>query len=213
LKKNLLILITLCVVLIPSSAQRKRDEKLIQLSGVVRNEYLQPLQFVHILIMNKSRGTISDTKGMFSFVVEPYDTIVFSAVGYKRTGIVVPDTLESFHFPVDIIMEGDTIEIREVIILPWKTYQEFKQAFIALELPDDDLERAFHNLALIQQQIHNPDAPPDPDVNYQYHLREQFNARYTQGQTPYYSIFDPLRWAKFFNYLEEGKFKDSNKDR
>lgn len=213
MKKNLLILITLCVVLIPSSAQRKRDEKLIQLSGVVRNEYLQPLQFVHILIMNKSRGTISDTKGMFSFVVEPYDTIVFSAVGYKRTGIVVPDTLESFHFPVDIIMEGDTIEIREVIILPWKTYQEFKQAFIALELPDDDLERAFHNLALIQQQIHNPDAPPDPDVNYQYHLREQFNARYTQGQTPYYSIFDPLRWAKFFNYLEEGKFKDSNKDR
>jgi hypothetical protein len=213
LKKNLLILITLCVVLIPSSAQRKRDEKLIQLSGVVRNEYLQPLQFVHILIMNKSRGTISDTKGMFSFVVEPYDTIVFSAVGYKRTGIVVPDTLESFHFPVDIIMEGDTIEIREVIILPWKTYQEFKQAFIALELPDDDLERAFHNLALIQQQIHNPDAPPDPDVNYQYHLREQFNARYTQGQTPYYSIFDPLRWAKFFNYLEEGKFKDPNKDR
>ena len=213
MKKNLLILITLCVVLIPSSAQRKRDEKLIQLSGVVRNEYLQPLQFVHILIMNKSRGTISDTKGMFSFVVEAYDTIVFSAVGYKRTGIVVPDTLESFHFPVDIIMEGDTIEIREVIILPWKTYQEFKQAFIALELPDDDLERAFHNLALIQQQIHNPDAPPDPDVNYQYHLREQFNARYTQGQTPYYSIFDPLRWAKFFNYLEEGKFKDPNKDR
>ncbi|HEC43134.1 MAG TPA: hypothetical protein ENI20_09930 [Bacteroides sp.] len=213
LKKNLLILITLCVVLIPSSAQRKRDEKLIQLSGVVRNEFLQPLQFVHILIMNQSRGTISDTKGMFSFVVEPYDTIVFSAVGYKRTGIVVPDTLESFHFPVDIVMEGDTIEIREVIILPWKTYQEFKQAFIALELPDDDLERAFHNLALIQRQIHNPDAPPDPDVNYQYHLREQFNARYTQGQTPYYSIFDPMRWAKFFNYLEEGKFKDSNKNR
>ncbi len=213
MKKNLLILITLCVVLIPSSAQRKRDEKLIQLSGVVRNEFLQPLQFVHILIMNQSRGTISDTKGMFSFVVEPYDTIVFSAVGYKRTGIVVPDTLESFHFPVDIVMEGDTIEIREVIILPWKTYQEFKQAFIALELPDDDLERAFHNLALIQRQIHNPDAPPDPDVNYQYHLREQFNARYTQGQTPYYSIFDPMRWAKFFNYLEEGKFKDSNKNR
>ena len=134
-------------------------------------------------------------------------------MGYKRTGIIIPDTLDSFYYPVDVIMETDTIEIREVIILPWKTYQEFKQAFISLELPDDDLERAFHNLAMIHSQIHNPDAPPDPDVNYQYHLREQFNARYDMGQTPYYSILDPLRWAKFFEYLKEGKFRDPNKDR
>ena len=96
------------------------DEKLIQLSGVVRNEYLQPLQFVHILIMNQRRGTISDTRGMFSFVVHPHDTIMFSAVGYKRTGLIIPDTLASFSYPVDVIMEGDTIEIKEVIdiVLP-----------------------------------------------------------------------------------------------
>lgn len=170
------------------------------------------MQFVHILIVNQSRGTISDTRGVFSFVVEPHDTILFSAVGYKRTGIVIPDTLGTYHYPIDVIMESDTIEIREVIILPWKTYQEFKQAFVSLELPDDDLQRAFHNLAMIHSQIHNPDAPPDPDVNYQYHLREQFNARYDMGQTSYYSIFDPLRWAKFFEYLKDGKFKDPNKD-
>ena len=209
MKKYLLILFTLCVVLLPSHGQD--DDGLIQLSGVVRNAYLRPMQFVHILILNKSRGTISDTKGMFSFVVEPHDTILFSAVGYKRTGLIIPDTLESFNYPVDIIMEQDTIEIREVIILPWKTYQEFKQAFVSLELPDDDLQRAFHNLAMIHSQIHNPDAPPDPDVNYQYHLREQYNATYTKGQTPYYSIFNPVNWAKFFDYLKKGKFKDPNR--
>ena len=199
------------VVLLPSHGQR--DEKLIQLSGVVRNEYLQPMQFVHILILNKRRGTISDTRGMFSFVVQPHDTILFSAVGYKRTGLIIPDTLESFNYPVDVIMETDTIEIREVIILPWKTYQEFKKAFIALELPNDDLKRAFHNLAMIHKQIHNPDAAPDPGLNYQYYLRDQYNAMYTKGQTPYYSIFNPLRWAEFFRYLEEGKFKNPDKDR
>ena len=171
------------------------------------------MQFVHILILNTRRGTISDTRGMFSFVVQPYDTILFSAVGYKRTGLIIPDTLKSFNYPVDVIMETDTIEIREVIILPWKTYQEFKQAFIALELPDDDLQRAFHNLAMIHKQIHNPDAPPDPDLNYQYYLRDQYNATYSKGQTPYYSIFNPMRWAEFFRYLDEGKFKNPNKDR
>jgi hypothetical protein len=209
LKKHLLILISLSFAVQASHSQD--DEKLIQLSGVVRNEYLNPMQFVHILILNKSRGTISDTKGMFSFVVEPNDSILFSAVGYKRTGLVIPDTLDEYHYPVDVIMERDTIEIREVIILPWKTYQEFKQAFISLELPDDDLERAFHNMALIHSQIHNPDAPPDPDVNYQYHLREQYNATYTKGQTPYYSIFNPLNWAKFIEYLKEGKFRNPDR--
>ena len=208
-RKLIIISILIAGIFTPTLSQD--DEKLIQLSGVVRNEYLQPLQFVHILIMNQHRGTISDTRGMFSFVVHPRDTIMFSAVGFKRTGLIIPDTLRSFNYPVDVIMEGDTIEIREVIILPWKTYEEFKRAFISIELPDDDLKRAYRNLAMIKHQIHNPNAAPDPDLNYQYHLREQYNEMYTVGQTPYYSIFNPMRWAEFFKYLEEGKFKDPNK--
>lgn len=208
-KKLIIISILIAGTLIPTLSQG--DEKLIQLSGVVRNEYLQPLQFVHILIMNQRRGTISDTRGMFSFVVHPQDTIMFSAVGYKRTGLIIPDTLTSFNYPVDVIMEGDTLEIREVVILPWKTYAEFKQAFVSIELPDDDLKRAYRNLAMIKHQIHNPDAAPDPGLNYKYHLREQYNEMYTVGQTPYYSIFNPMRWAEFFKYLEEGKFKNPNK--
>ena len=208
-RKLIIISVLIAGTLMPTFSQD--DEKLIQLSGVVRNEYLQTLQFVHILIMNQHRGTISDTRGMFSFVVHPQDTIMFSAVGYKRTGLIIPDTLVSFNYPVDVIMEGDTIEIKEVIILPWKTYEEFKRAFVSVELPDDDLKRAYRNLAMIKQQIHNPNAAPDPDLNYQYHLREQYNEMYTVGQTPYYSIFNPMRWAEFFKYLEEGKFKDPNR--
>ena len=208
-RKLIIISILIAGIITPTLSQD--DEKLIQLSGVVRNEYLQPLQFVHILIMNQHRGTISDTRGMFSFVVHPRDTIMFSAVGFKRTGLIIPDTLASFNYPVDVIMEGDTIEIREVIILPWKTYEEFKRAFISIELPDDDLKRAYRNLAMIKHQIHNPNAAPDPGLNYQYHLREQYNELYTVGQTPYYSIFNPMRWAEFFKYLEEDKFKNPNK--
>ena len=209
LKKSLIILFVLTLPL--SLAFSQKQKRLIQLSGVVRNEYLQPMQFVHILILNKYRGTISDTRGMFSFVVEEKDTILFSAVGYKRTGLIIPDTLESFNYPVDVVMESDTIEIAEVIILPWKTYEEFKEAFLAVELPDDDLQRAYKNIALINAQIHNTDIDPDPDLNYQYHLREQYNQLYTRGQMPYYTIFNPLNWAKFIKYLEEGKFKNPDR--
>lgn len=186
-------------------------EKLIQLSGVVRNEYFQPVQFAHIVIHNKNRGTISDLRGMFSFVVEPMDTVLFTAVGYKRVALVIPDTLSRYHLPVDIYMETDTIWIEEVIILPWKTYEEFREAFLALELPDNDLNRAYRNIALIKKQMYYPSDKPDPEMNYQFLLKEQYNQLYTKGQLPYYSIFNPLRWVEFFKYIEEGRFKNKNK--
>jgi len=188
-------------------------EKLIQLSGVIRNEHLQPIQFAHIVIQNKNRGTISDLNGMFSFVVEAQDTVLFTAVGYKRAGLVIPDTLTRYHLSLDIYMETDTIWIEEVIILPWKTYEEFREAFLSLELPDNDLKRAYRNIALIKDQVYNSyySETPDPYLNYQYTLKEQYNELYTKGQLPYYSIFNPLSWAEFFKYLEEGRFKRKDK--
>lgn len=52
---------------------------------------------------------------------------------------------------------------------------------------------------------------PDPEMNYQYMLKEQYNQLYSKGQIPYYSIFNPLRWVEFFKYIEEGRFKNKNK--
>jgi hypothetical protein len=109
-------------------------------------------------------------------------------------------------------METDTIWIEEVVILPWKTYEEFRDAFLSLELPDNDLKRAYRNIALIKKQMYYPNENPDPELNYQYKLKEQYNQLYTKGQIPYYSIFNPLAWVEFFKYIEEGRFKNKNKD-
>jgi len=125
--------------------------------------------------------------------------------------LVIPDTLTRYHLPIDIYMETDTVWIEEVIILPWKTYEEFREAFLALELPDNDLNRAYRNIALIKTQMYYPSDQPDPELNYQYLLKEQYNQLYTKGQMPYYSIFNPLRWVEFFKYIEEGRFKNKNK--
>jgi len=208
MRKALLIIFT---GLLTSGLVWGQREKLIQLSGVVRNEYLQPIQYAHIVILNKNRGTISDMHGMFSFVVEPMDTVTFTAVGFKRVALVIPDTLTRYHLSVDIYMETDTIWIEEVVILPWKTYAEFREAFLSLELPDNDLKRAYRNIALIKTQIYYPNEKPDPDLNYQYMLKDQYNQLYTKGQIPYYSIFNPLAWVEFFKYIEEGRFKDKTK--
>lgn len=192
--------------------QKKADPKdeLVQFSGLIRDLQHRPLSNVNIIILNERRGTTSDNKGMFSFVVRSNDTILFSHMGHKGTIHVIPDSLQGQQYPADIFMVSDTFQLAEVRIYPWKTYHEFKEAFLALDLPDDDEQRAYHNIALIKTQIkmNRTGATASPTIAFRDVMRQEYNQLYTEGQSPYYTIFDPLRWAKFFESLKRGDFKD-----
>ena len=109
-------------------------------------------------------------------------------------------------------MVSDTFHLAEVRIYPWKTYHEFKEAFLALDLPDDDEQRAYHNIALIKTQIkmNRDGATASPSIAFRDVMRQEYNQLYTAGQSPYYTIFDPLRWAKFFESLKRGDFKQDD---
>lgn len=209
-------LLILCIVLSCAvqelSGQRikRQDDELVQFSGIIRNLQHKPLPHVNIIVLNERRGTTADQRGMFSFVVKPNDTIVFSHMGYKPTLHVIPDSLENKQYPADIFMVGDTFQLAEVRIYPWKTYQEFKEAFIALDLPDDDETRAYHNIALIKTQIKVNRGGPNPNINFREVMKQEYNQLYTAGQYPYYTIFDPIRWAQFFEALKRGDFKNED---
>jgi hypothetical protein len=197
--------------------QRKKDsdnpsDPLVQFSGIIRDLQHRPLPNVNIIILNDRRGTTADNRGMFSFIVHSNDTILFSHMGHKGTIHVIPDSLGGQQYPADIFMVSDTFHLAEVRIYPWKTYQEFKEAFLALDLPDDDEQRAYHNIALIKTQIkmNRYGASASPTVAFRNVMRQEYNQLYTAGQSPYYTIFDPLRWAKFFNALKSGDFKQDD---
>ena len=203
-------MVVLMMISVDISGQRKRDkeeDELVQFSGMVRDLQHRPLPHVNIIILNERRGTTSDARGMFSFVVRSNDTILFSHMGHKGTIHTIPDSLGGQQYPADIFMVSDTFQLAEVRIYPWKTYHEFKEAFLALELPDDDEKRAYHNIALIKTQIRMNDFGPSPNINFREVMKQQYNQLYTAGQTPYYTIFDPMRWAKFFESLRRGDFK------
>ncbi|MFC2080276.1 hypothetical protein ACFLRQ_02255 [Bacteroidota bacterium] len=183
------------------------QEDLIQFSGIIRNLEHHPVANVNIVILNRKRGTTADTRGLFSFVVHPSDTVLFSHIGYKPTIHVIPDSLDSDQYPSDIFLVSDTFQLAEVKIFPWKTYEEFKEAFIALEMPTDNEKRAMKNIALIKTQIKVNDVNATPNMNFREVMQQQYNQLYTQGQYPYYTVFDPMRWAEFFNALKSGDFK------
>jgi hypothetical protein len=183
-----------------------QDRNLVQLSGRITNEQTEPLSFAHVLIMNSYRGTITDRDGKFSLVVEVFDTVLFSTLGYKRRTMVIPDTLPKPFIITDLVLEEDTILIAEVEVYPWRSYEEFKEALLNLKLPDDDNERARRNIALIKTQIilYNE---PNARENFQYVMEQQYRETFSQGMYPSYQIFNPFAWAKFFQALKRGDFK------
>jgi IS1 family transposase len=214
MKNFLSVFFFLNILILPGSAQEK---SLIQLNGRVVNVMLEPLPYSHILIMNNYRGTITNTKGRYTLVVEPGDTVLYSAVGYKRKYLRMPATMSNPFLQLDVVLEVDTLVIEAVEIYPWKSYEEFKEAFVNLKLPTDDMERARRNIALLRTQI-IMDYEPDGYANFQNIMEQQYRQTYSQNMNPSYQLLNPFAWAKFFEALKRGDYrskknKSNNSDR
>lgn len=203
---RLILFIFSLMLFFPLLSVSQQEENAIQLSGMIRDEANKPVQFATIVVPNRYKGTVSDQRGMFSFIVYPNDTVRFSSIGFKSQFLVIPDTLESFHYPVDIRMESDTIHLAEIQIFRYGTYEEFREALINLRLPEDDYQRAMANIALIKSQIYS-DTGADPGLNYKYFMQEQHYRSMYQGQTPPQNIFNPFAWAQFIQAIKEGRFR------
>ncbi len=186
-------------------AQRHAEDAR-QMSGIISDEYSKPLSYSHIIIVNAGKGTISDRSGRYSVIVYPGDTLVFSSIGHKRVQKVVPENIAGVHYSHDVHLPRDTFEIREITVYPWNTYEEFKEAFIALDLPEDDYDRAIANIALIQTWLEIEGLPADPSSSFRVAMQQHYNRNMYAGQPPN-NLLNPFSWAKFIQAIRDGKFQ------
>lgn len=191
-----------------------RDDGLVQFSGViVTADSLRPVPFTHILVDKTNRGTTSDYFGFFSIVVHKKDIIHFSAVGFKKVEFRIPDTLSENRYSLIQIMTSDTIMLAETVIYPWPTKEQFRQAFIKLDVPDDDLEIMRKNLAYMELRDrrgknYNPELHGmDAAMNYRNYVDNYTSKMYYAGQAMPNSLLDPLAWLKFIKAWKRGDFK------
>ena len=109
-------------------------------------------------------------------------------------------------------MTCDTLLLNETMIYPWPSIEQFKEAFINLNVPDDDYLIAKKNLALAEMRERAQNYPMDGSMNYKNFMDQQYYKLYYAGQSPPISIFNPFAWAEFIKAWREGKFK-RNKDK
>ena len=205
--KKFYFLVLACFTLNVLWAQEE-DANLIQFSGVVVTmDSLSPVPFATIMVKNTSRGTVSDYYGYFSFVAQANDTLIFSSVGFKDSDFVVPDDLEGNRYSLIHSMLQDTVELDEVEIYPWPTPAQFKEAFLALDLPDDDIEIMRRNLSADLMAEKAASMPMNGSLNFKFENQQRANQLYFTGQYRPNNLLNPIAWAQFIQAWKRGDFK------
>jgi len=189
------------------------DENLVQFSGLVMtSDSLQGIPYTNIVVKNRNVGTSSNYKGFFSFVAKEGDTVQFSTIGFQDNQYVIPEDLEDDKYSVIQLMTQDTVYLPETIVNPWPTQEQFKQAFINADIPDDAVERAKKNLREEKLEKINEGMVMDAKENTDYYLRKEAKKYYYAGQEPPMNIFNPFAWAKFIEAWKNGDFKNDDNE-
>ncbi len=194
-----------------SEKNPRQGRKVVQLSGlVVTGDSLKAVPYASIWIKNTRRGTISDYYGFFNITARELDTLRFSSVGFDEVYYVIPDTLSRSRYSVVQVMTRDTIILPETVIYPWPTREQFRQAFLNVEVPEDDYDRAMRNLARAEMKERMENMPMDGGMNFRNYMNQHNQRLYYAGQAPPMRIFDPIAWAEFFKAWREGRFRRSD---
>ena len=181
---------------------------IVQFSGVVvSGDSLLPVPFTNILIKHSYRGTISDVYGYFSFVAQEGDTLIFSAVGFKRSQFVVPTDLEESKYSMIHQLSADTILLGQANVYPWPSREQFRDAFLNLKLADDDYQLAMRNLSPAEMLQRMENLPPDAYESFRYQMAMDQTRLYQQGGMPVVNLFNPIAWAQFLQAWKSGAFK------
>ncbi len=189
-----------------AGAQVKNTE-LVQFSGLIlTGDSLKPIPFTHIIVANRNKATSSDYNGFFSFVARKGDSVVFSAMGYKKGYFVIPDTVSTKRYSMVQLMSADTILLKETVIYPWPSKEHFREAFIRHRVPDDEMTVAMRNLERMEMRDRARKIPMDGGQNFRQYMQQQTDKLYYYGQTPPISIFNPFAWAQFIKAWKNGEF-------
>lgn len=188
----------------PVNAQ---DKKGITITGVLlQADSLLTIPYVAVSVKNNFRGTVSNNLGHFSIVVDKFDTLEFSAIGYKTAHFVVPDLVDSDYSLIQLLTK-ETIVLEEVEVVAWPDEASFIRAFHNYQIPRGEDDRIFEmkkELGDVLQDQYEKD-------KYYYDQMRYSKLYNTTGFTPPNNFLNPISWSNFIRDWRGGAFKTKKK--
>lgn len=188
-------------------AQGKKH--IIQLSGIIVGEdSLSGAPGVHVYVPKAGRGTTTNILGYFSMPVLENDSVVISAIGYKKQSYIVPEVPgDSDHITLLVELVTDVTYLETVQIMSFPTEELFKEAILALNLPvdTDEFENEHLNADLLAYMASV--APMNGALNYRNYMNNQILFQNDKFQPRTNPLLNPFKWAKFIQAIKNGDFK------
>lgn len=205
--KSLLILII--SFLGTSLMAQDAENRLIQFNGVVLGEDSLDVPGVHVYVPKGKRGTTTNMYGFFTMPVMEEDSVVISAIGYKKLHYKIPKTQRD-NITKIFQLEIDTAYLEEVEIYPFPpTAQAFKEAILAMQLPS---EYRHIESSLDPEEIQRlaRELPNDSYANQRYYVQQQARQwQYMYGAQPN-QLLNPFAWNQLIKSIKRGDLKDSD---
>ncbi|MCB0504116.1 MAG: carboxypeptidase-like regulatory domain-containing protein [Cyclobacteriaceae bacterium] len=202
---RLLPLSFLFLALLVSRQVSAQEKQVIQLSGiVVADDGTTELPGVHIYVPEYGRGTTTNAYGYFSMPALVGDHVVLSSVGFIKQEFVVPGSSNG-RVNVMLQMQTDTVYLENIDITPFLSEKMFKQAILAMRLPEDQGKAAGSRLDGDVLSAMVGSVPYDAQLNATYYFNQQLyymQDSYGPRSNPF---LNPFNWAKFINSLNNGK--------
>jgi hypothetical protein len=187
--------------------------RIVQFSGlVVSGDSSFGIPGVHVFIPKSGRGSTTNYLGYFSMPTLEGDSVMIKAVGYKDKKFVIPTNVKDDKWSLIVHLSEDTLTLPVVEIFPWPTEQIFKEAFISLHLPEQDMNNMNKNLneQVMKRMMYNMDA--DGAANHSYYMTQQATKQESRFFAPTISLLNPFAWQKFIESVQRGDLKQNSKD-
>lgn len=84
----------------------------------------------NIMFNSSNKGITCDNEGYFTLYVYKTDTLKFSSTGYISKTIHIADLDSVNYYTLEIQLIHDFIKLKEVTIYPFRTKEEFTEAFL-----------------------------------------------------------------------------------
>ena len=118
------------------------EPKLPIYGKIVTSDSLLPVRNTHVISKLAHCGTISNRDGLFFITSKQIDTLWVSCIGFGRQLIPVDST--ACIDTMLIVLERDTITLKEVTVFPFYDYNTFKQMII--DMPSKPMPREIQRL-------------------------------------------------------------------
>jgi hypothetical protein len=186
-----------------------QDKTVLFQGRVVASSNAEFLPLAYIFNPQAGRGALSDNFGQVDMYVFPGDSLVISYIGYKKMYYIVPRDTELVH-QVIIPMEEMTTMLRDVKVFPHSSEEEFKQAFLAMELRNKkERDNARDNLEQSKLNAFAMQAGMGASSNFRNFSDMMISSQANKSffNSPMLALTNPFAWISFIKSVKNGDLK------